>query len=539
MRFAPGALDLPLIPLAFLVGSLLPRGDPGKRSECPDLRRKPTALPLFSEGFLGSVRAWRSDVRMPGGGKVKHRAQTEDLVQDALSHFPLGHFRKSEISAIAGEERNHIRVGVEARTFGGDIVRHDQISILGNEPFPRILRYLFRFRRETDDNLLALVRCHFGENVSGRFERNGQRRIAFLDFLRAKLGGPVVRDGCRKDRNRSLGKTSPDSPTHFFGRTHVYTFHACGSFQNDGSADQNHFCAALRGGVGNRVAHLAGRAIGDVTNRVEVFASRTGGNEDCFPFQVPLRFSDFVNRGENVFQAGEAARPSHATGKVALIRFDDFHVARPQRSHIFLCGGVIPHVHIHSRSDHHRSGAGQIQGGEEIVRNATREFRNHICRCWGYQKKVRALRHGDVFNGAFKIGTLAGGVAEKVGNYFLSAQRGKGKGGYEFPSGARHYYADAVALLLQAAHKFGGLVRCDPAGDTQCDSHFCLPGRYFFRLLPSLSSSTEVVSGTSNSSKPCSNSSQATRVAFCVRGFSINGGAPAIICRARLAASTT
>src|SRR5260370_39821727 len=63
--------------------------------------------------------------------------------------------------------------------------------------------------------------------------------------------------------------------------------------------------------------------------------------------------------------------------------------------------------------------------------------------------------------------------------------------------------------------------------------------RYFFLLLPSLSSSTEVPSGTSNSSKPCSYSSQAACVAFCVLGFSINGGAPAIICLARLSASTT
>src|SRR5690242_9543618 len=65
------------------------------------------------------------------------------------------------------------------------------------------------------------------------------------------------------------------------------------------------------------------------------------------------------------------------------------------------------------------------------------------------------------------------------------------------------------------------------------------PRRYFFLLLPSLSSSTEVASEKSNSSKPWSSSSQATRVAFCVLGFSIMGGAPAMIWRARLAASTT
>ena len=364
--------------------------------------------------------------------------------------------------------------------------------------------------------------------------------MAFLDFLRAKLSRPVVRDGCRKDGNRSLGKTIPDSPTHLLRGADVYTFRSRGGFQHHGSADQNHSCAALRRSVGNRVTHLAGRAIGDVANRIEVFASRTGGNENGFPFQVPLHSSDFVHHAKNVFQAGKAARPGHATGKVALIRLHDFHAARKQRSHIFLSGGVIPHVHIHGRSDHDRSRTSQIEGGEKIVRNAMREFGNDVRRSRGYQKKVGALRHRNVFNGAFEIGASAGGITEKIGNYFLSGQCGKSKRGYEFPGSARHHHGDAVTLLLQLAHEFGGLVRRDPAGDTQCDAHFRLPAsRYFFRLLPSLSSSTEFASGTSNSSKPCSNSSQATRVAFCVLGFSINGGAPAIICRARLAASTT
>src|ERR1700687_4042933 len=63
--------------------------------------------------------------------------------------------------------------------------------------------------------------------------------------------------------------------------------------------------------------------------------------------------------------------------------------------------------------------------------------------------------------------------------------------------------------------------------------------RYLRRLLPSLSSSIEDGSTKSYSIKLWSNSSTAIRVAFRVFGFSISGGAPAIICRARLAASTT
>src|ERR1700719_2727381 len=63
--------------------------------------------------------------------------------------------------------------------------------------------------------------------------------------------------------------------------------------------------------------------------------------------------------------------------------------------------------------------------------------------------------------------------------------------------------------------------------------------RYLRRLLPSLSSSIESGSTKSYSSKLWSSSSTAIRVAFCVLGFSTSGGAPAIICLARRAASTT
>src|SRR6516164_7958521 len=61
---------------------------------------------------------------------------------------------------------------------------------------------------------------------------------------------------------------------------------------------------------------------------------------------------------------------------------------------------------------------------------------------------------------------------------------------------------------------------------------------YLRRLPPSFSSSAPG-SVKSYSIKPWVTSSQAIRVAFCVRRFSTNGGAPAIICRARRAASTT
>src|SRR6266571_3536130 len=100
--------------------------------------------------------------------------------------------------------------------------------------------------------------------------------MAFLDFLRAKLSRPVVRDGGRKDGNRSLGKTIPDSPTHLLRGADVYTFRSRGGFQHHGPADQNHSCAALRRSVGNRVTHLAGRTFSVIPTVVLAFESGEG-----------------------------------------------------------------------------------------------------------------------------------------------------------------------------------------------------------------------------------------------------------------------
>src|SRR5205823_2823771 len=359
-------------------------------------------------------------------------------------------------TAIARKKGDDICVLVKAGAFRGDVVRHNQIGVLGGKFLSSIFRNALRFRGETNDNLLAFVLREFRKNVGGRLKRDRQRSIAFLNLFGAALDGPVIRHRRGKNDHRRFGGSIQDRPTHFLRGAHVRAFDTRRSFQVHRAADQNHLRAALRSSLGNGITHFPGRAVGEEANGIEVFASRACGNQNRFAIQIPVRFCDFVYSRKNFFQAREPARPGHAARQIALIGLRYFYAACPQRRDIFLGGRVIPHVHIHRRSDDYWRGAGQVQRGEKIIGDATGEFRHDVGGGRRYQKKIRALRD-----------------------------------------------------------------------------------RYFLRLLPSLSSSTEVASGTSNSSNPCSSSSQASRVAFCVLGFSINGGAPAIICRARLAASTT
>src|SRR2546430_13093499 len=143
-----------------------------------------------------------------------------------------------------------------------------------------------------------------------------------------------------------------------------------------------------------------------------------------------------------------------------------------------------------------------------------------------------------MFDCAFQIG-FAAGFGEQAGDYFRSGERSKRKGRDELAGPAGHADLNRETFLLQTAHQFGRFVGRHSAGDAESDAHGILAEPYLRRFTPSLSSSTDLPGLNSYSIKPLFTSSHATRVGFNVRGLSNIGGAPAIIWRARRAASTT
>ena len=66
--------------------------------------------------------------------------------------------------------------------------------------------------------------------------------------------------------------------------------------------------------------------------------------------------------------------PGHAAGQITLVGRNDAHAARAQRLDIFLRRGMVPHVDVHRRSDDDGRSRREIQGGQEIVGDASREF---------------------------------------------------------------------------------------------------------------------------------------------------------------------
>ena len=89
-----------------------------------------------------------------GGAEASQSERTSSRMR--CGDFALGQLRESQIAAIAGEQSDDVGVVVEARAFGGDVVRDDQIGVLGGELFAGILGHVVRLRGEADDEPIAL-----------------------------------------------------------------------------------------------------------------------------------------------------------------------------------------------------------------------------------------------------------------------------------------------------------------------------------------------------------------------------------------------
>jgi hypothetical protein len=93
-----------------------------------------------------------------------------------------------------------------------------------------------------------------------------------------------------------------------------------------------------------------------------------------------------------------------------------------------------------------------------------------------------------MFNRGFHVSVAGFPTSKKIGDHFLSAESGEGKRRDELTRGARHHYLDGVALGLQSANEFRGLVSRNSAGNAEGDAHGDLAGALLapLRVLPFL-----------------------------------------------------
>ena len=84
--------------------------------------------------------------------------------------------------------------------------------------------------------------------------------------------------------------------------------------------------------------------------------------------------------------------------------------APPQHFDVGARRFVLPHVVIHGGREHHRPAKRQIEGGEKIVRQAVREFRQHVGRGGRDEQQIMLLRDADMLD---RTGEVASGLADE------------------------------------------------------------------------------------------------------------------------------
>ncbi len=149
---------------------------------------------------------------------------------------------------------------------------------------------------------------------------------------------------------------------------------------------------------------------------------------------------------------------------------------------------MLPHIHVHRGSQHHRRRGSQIQCGKKIVSQPARKFRQRIRRRRSHQQQIRPLCHGNVLDCGFQICVAGFRARKKISDHFLAAERGEGKRCDELARSPRHHHLNGVALRLQPTNEFRGLVSRNSAGNAEGNAHGDLAGALLapLRVLPFL-----------------------------------------------------
>ena len=213
------------------------------------------------------------------------------------------------------DELDVVGVDGEARAGLADVVRDDQIALLGDELRLRVLDHVVGLRREADEQrrLAFAPRAERGEQVGVRDEidLHGLAERAALDLVVGDLRRPVVGDRRGHHDDVSVLDRVVERPLELRGALDVSRLTPTGGAMPLGPRIKRDLgTAALRGGR-DRGAHLAGAAVADEPHRIDRLVGRTGGDDDLLAREILRR--QHVRRGlGDVGGLREPARPGPA-----------------------------------------------------------------------------------------------------------------------------------------------------------------------------------------------------------------------------------
>ena len=231
------------------------------------------------------------------------------------------------LGAVGAEDRDRVRVVLEADAGGGDVVGHDQVEALAGELGGGVGPQIGRLGGEADEDLPGrLARTEAGEDVGRRLEHDLRDALVLLDLA---LGGDhraEVGDGGGHDDDVGRRRRAPPSPPASARRSRRRDVDAGGHGEVDGG-DERDPRALGRGLGGDRVALLAAAAVGDDPHRVDRLAGAAGGDDDVEAGERAAAEHP-LDRGDDRRRLGEAAGADVTAGEASRLGLDDVDAAR-------------------------------------------------------------------------------------------------------------------------------------------------------------------------------------------------------------------
>ena len=132
---------------------------------------------------------------------------------------------------------------------------------------------------------------------------------------------------------------------------------------------------------------------------------------------------------------------------------------------------MVPHIDIHRRRDNDGCSRREIQGRQEIRRDALREVSQNIGCRGNDDEGIDRLGDCNMLDGGINIRLVFLAGREHASNDFLSGERSECEGLDELLGGVGHDDLHANATVLQQTQHFRCFVRRDSAGDAEGDLH--------------------------------------------------------------------
>ena len=202
--------------------------------------------------------------------------------------------------------------------------------------------------------------------------------------------------------------------------------------------------------LGDRIAHLAGRGVREVANRVDCFMRGASGDDDVLSREIGRGAKPSERCGDDLVNLGEFAGAGVAASKPAGRGPNQEDAAGLKGLGVLLGGGILPHMDIHGRSHDYRTGACQKRSRNHVVGDAIGHLRHDVGGCRSDEGDIRPPCQLDVRNrrGAF----------EYVEINLVTSEGFESLGADEFRSRLGHCNADFATVLLQPTQNFAGFI---------------------------------------------------------------------------------